>query len=498
MSSSGSFDFARWLFARGLGAVFLCAFVSLGVQVRGLFGARGIMPAAEYLHAVQGHLGAAAYWKVPTLLWLGAGDGVLVALCWAGAALAVAMLCGVCPGACSLLAWALYLSLCSVGSPFLNFQWDALLLETAFLAAFVLPWGVRPDWRRHTRVARVAWLLLWWLCFRLMFESGVVKLAAGDPAWLQMTALGVHFETQPIPLPTAWLAHQVPGWVLQIATFLMFAIELAVPFLIAAPRRWRHAGALVLVGFQLSIAATGNYAFFNWLSIALCIPLLDDAAWPARWLRWLPAPRPHAAEPRWTLWLFAPVAFVVVLLTSAELARSFHQRDGWQPGWKPVVAQTMEALAPLRSLNGYGLFRVMTTSRPEVVIEGSVDGVNWREYEFRYKAGDVRRRPPVVAPHQPRLDWQMWFAALGDVRHNQWLVNLLARLLEGSPEVLALLEWNPFPSQPPRYVRAVLYDYRFTRAGEDATAWWKRERRGLYCPPLSLKAGASAASDAGK
>ena len=495
---SSTFTFARWLFARALGAVFLCAFVSLGVQVRGLFGSRGVAPAADLLQRVHEHLGPAAYWKVPTLCWLGAGDGMLVALCWAGAALAVAMLCGVCPGACSLLAWALYLSLCSVGSPFLNFQWDALLLETAFLAAFVLPWGVRPDWHRHTRVSRLAWLLLWWLCFRLIFESGLVKITAGDPAWLQLTALGAHFETQPIPLPTAWLAHQTPGWLLQIATFLMFAVELAVPFLILAPRRWRHAGALALIAFQLCIMATGNYAFFNWLTIALCIPLFDDTAWPARCLRWLPAPRPPAAEPRWTLWLFAPVAFTVVLLTAAELEQSFHQRDGWRPRWKPIVAGAMEALQPLRSFNGYGLFRVMTTSRPEVVIEGSTDGEHWREYEFRYKAGDVRRRPPFVAPHQPRLDWQMWFAALGDVRHNPWFVNLLVRLLEGSPDVLALLEWNPFPSQPPRYVRAVLYDYRFTHAGEDATAWWRREPRGLYCPPLSLKKSAQAPVGAGK
>jgi hypothetical protein len=164
----------------------------------------------------------------------------------------------------------------------------------------------------------------------------------------------------------------------------------------------------------------------------------------------------------------------------------FHQRRDGPPGWHPATQAILETVQPWRSANGYGLFRVMTTTRPEVAIEGSHDGVLWQEYSFRYKMGDVRRRPRLVAPHQPRLDWQMWFAALGDVRENPWFLQLLGRLLEGSPDVLALLESNPFSERPPRLIRAVLYDYRFTAPGEATAAWWHRERRGLYCPPVSL------------
>ena len=482
-----AFHFARWLFTRFLGVIFGCAFLSLAGQVRGLYGAHGIAPAADFLRAAHEQLGAAAYGKVPTLCWLGASDALLSACCWAGVALSAALVCGVSPGLCALLLWALYLSLCSIGNVFMNFQWDALLLETAFLASFALPWRVRPDWRQPTRVARLAWLLLWWLNFRLMFESGVVKITAGDRTWHELSALEFHFETQPLPLFTAWYAHQVPALLLGLVTMGMFAIELAAPLLIFAPRRWRHRGALALIALQLGILATGNYAFFNLLSIALCIALLDDEWWPARWReRLLPPAGPPHREWRWTLWLFAPVAFVIVLVTSASLETAFHQGPGWKPDWSPFTTATIEATQPLRSLNGYGLFRVMTTTRREIAIEGSDDGVNWREYDFRYKPGDLRQRPRLAAPHQPRLDWQMWFAALGDVRQNPWLVNFLARLLEGSPEVSGLLATNPFPTHPPHAVRAVLYDYKFTRGGDDATAWWKRERLGLYCPPLSL------------
>jgi uncharacterized membrane protein YhaH (DUF805 family) len=330
-------------------------------------------------------------------------------------------------------------------------------------------------------VSRVARWLLWWLLFRLMFESGVVKLSSGDTTWRDFSALDFHFETQPLPLWTAWFAHQLPRWMLRTATAIMFLVEFLAPCLIVAPRRWRHAGAFALIALQAGIALTGNYAFFNLLTAALCIPLLDDAAWPARLSARFAPSSTSAPEMKWPLWLFAPVAAVIVLVTIMPLIGSF--RTGWR--WPDPLASLQRTLAPLMSFNGYGLFAVMTTTRPEIVVEGSMDGVHWQAYGFRWKPGDPRERPRLAAPHQPRLDWQMWFAALGDVRQNPWFVNLLVRLLEGSPEVLALLEWNPFPRQPPRYVRAVMYDYHFTRWGE--SAWWRREEKGLYCQPVSLR-----------
>ncbi len=445
--------------------MFFSAFISLAVQVRGLFGAAGIMPASEFLHAVQRQLGARSFWEAPSLCWLGSSDATLLGLSVLGAVLALVMAAGFAPGACSLACWAIYLSLCSVGSPFLNFQWDALLLETALLAAWWLPWRLRPAWTAEADGKWIARWLLWWLLFRFTFESGIVKLTWGDATWWNLSALDFHFETQPLPLWTAWYLHHAPRWLLRAITAGMFIIEIGAPFTIAAPRRWRHAGGIALIALQIGILLTGNYTFFNLLTIALCLPLFDDACFPARW-------RAADAAP--------PLRPSRIAITFASIA-SLLGLPGFIQSFRIAVP---EPLAQFRSFNGYGLFRVMTTERPEVVIEGSNDGVVWTEYELPWKPGDLRRRPRLAAPHQPRVDWQMWFAALGDVRHNPWFVNLLIRTLQGSPEVLAFYDWNPFPKQPPKRIRAVLYDYRFTR--DDEPGWWHRERRGLYCPAFSL------------
>jgi lipase maturation factor 1 len=231
-----------------------------------------------------------------------------------------------------------------------------------------------------------------------------------------------------------------------------------------------------LIGLQIGILFTGNFAFFNWLTLALCVPLFAGG----RVRKWgesgghVPEGRGYRAK-----WIAAgAIGVFVFVATLPGLIGAFNVNPPDLLGrW----------LAPWRSFNGYGLFRVMTTERPEIVVEGSRDGVNWSAYEFPWKPGDLYRRPGWCAPHQPRLDWQMWFAALSDVRGNPWLVRFLVRLLEGSPEALALVEKNPFPDAPPKYVRAVLYDYQFTAWGEETAAWWKRERKGLYCPAISLK-----------
>ncbi len=482
------FVIARWVFARVLGAVFFFAFASLGLQIRGLAGVRGIVPAEPWLDAVWRQLGPAALWQVPTVCWVGAGDTALVVLCLAGCALALLLMWGAWfPGLCALLAWGLYLSLARVTNPFLGFQWDALLLETALLGALWLPWRWRPDWGRVSlRIDAARWLL-WWLLFRLMFQSGVVKLASGDPTWRGFTALDHHFETQPLPLWTAWLAHQLPEWLRCLVVFAMFLIEFVAPLLILAPRRWRHGAAGTLIGLQIAILATGNYAFFNCLTIGLCLLLFDDAAWPAPWRARLGLTAPAVSTPpeRWQKWTTASALAVAFLLTVQPLLSSI----GLVKHWPAPLAALREAVAPLWSFNSYGLFAVMTTQRHEIVVEGSADGHTWQAYEFRWKPGAVTQRPRLVAPHQPRLDWQMWFAALGTVQNNPWFVQFLVRLLEGSPEVLALLAGNPFPDAPPRYIRAALYDYHFTRFGDGHPGWWKREPLGLYCPAITLQDG---------
>jgi hypothetical protein len=404
---------------------------------------------------------------------------MLVAECVIGAVTAFILSCGFFPGPCALVCWALYLSLCAVGSPFLDFQWDALLLETTLLAACALPWNARPNWHRETPVESIGRLLLVWLLFRLNFESGVVKISSGDPTWRDGTALTYHFETQPLPLWTAWFAHQSAPSILKLSTWAMFGVELVAPWFLFAPRIARRGAAAALIALQIAIMVTGNYAFFNLLTIALALLALDDRCMHTLMPRWCASAHspPQRVCALWPALCFAPFALFAFVITTTGLIGTF--RTG-------LPLRSLHArVAPLRSFNSYGLFAVMTTKRPEIIIEGSNDGRVWVPFECKWKPGDIRARPKLAAPHQPRLDWQLWFAALGNLRENGWFARLLLRLLEGRPEVLALFEAAPFPTNPPRHIRAVLYQYHFTKFGE-GSAWWQRDRLGLYCPSVML------------
>jgi predicted DCC family thiol-disulfide oxidoreductase YuxK len=470
-------------FLRGLGVIYLIAFVSLGLQIHGLIGSDGILPAARFLDAVHAHCGAAAYRLLPTLAWFGAGDGALTALWVAGAIAALALIVGVARPVAAVSAWGVYLSLAGVSRDFLSFQWDGLLLEAGLLAIFLLPWGRRREvGSSRAPSTAVVWLYRW-LLFRLMFSSGLVKLLSGDAAWRSLHAMRFHYQTQPLPTPLAWWANLLPAPVQDLTTLLVLVIELAVPFLLFAPRRLRMTAGGVLIALQVLICLTGNYAFFNVLTILLCLLLFDDRALR----RLLPVrrqPLPSglalgnwpSALLRGSVLALVAVASVCVMVVTVRPGRPAPR----------LVASVLGTVAPLRSVNSYGLFAVMTTERPEIVIEGSDDGVTWRPYGFRWKPGDLHRRPRFVAPYQPRLDWQIWFAALGSYRTTPWFGQLLERLLEGSPPVLSLLAINPFPDAPPRMVRAVLYRYRFTTPEERAATgnWWARERLGLYSPVL--------------
>lgn len=473
-----TYEVAAALLPRLLGLCYLAAFLSLWVQVDGLIGSRGILPAARFFQWVGSQVGAERFHLLPTLCWFNASDGFLHLLCGGGVFLSLLLVAGVAPSLCLALLWVFYLSLSVAAQTFLEFQWDILLLEAGFLSIFLAPLWWRPR-LTDPSPSRTMLFLLRWLLFRLIFSSGVVKLSSGDLAWRHLTALRYHYETQPLPPPTAWFAHHFTPSFQTASVLFVFAVEIFVPFLIFAPRRLRLFAFWALVALQVLIAATGNYAFFNLLAIVLCVTLLDDSVFPRKWL----ATEEDKLVRRWPAWVIGTVAAVTLLATSVHLAGAI------KPSLRPpgVLTRLASWLAPFRSTNGYGLFMMMTTSRPEIVVEGSEDGESWRAYEFRWKPGDVRRSPRFVAPHQPRLDWQMWFAALGTCEENPWFVNFLARLLEGSPPVLRLLASNPFPGHPPRYVRAVLYDYHFTDAAtRRATgAWWQREEKGLYCPVLS-------------
>jgi predicted DCC family thiol-disulfide oxidoreductase YuxK len=468
------FDLISWLFLRAMGLIYLAAFVSFGVQALGLIGSDGILPLSQFTDAIRSQLGLERYWRFPMVFWLDPGDFAIRATCWAGAALSLFLIFNVLPRLSLFLLYGFYLSLFYAGQIFMGYQWDVLLLETGFLS-FVLSVATKPG----------IWLLRW-LLFRFMFLSGSVKLLSGDPTWANLSALSYYFQTQPLPTPLAWYAHHLPKAVLTGSTAATFFIELGLPFLIFCPRRLRFIAAFGILLLQALILLTGNYTFFNLLVMVLCLVLFDDAALrkvlPQRLTRFVQK-NIQDIQPGKII-SFAAWAFtlLIVFVSFVQIDAVFGGRISTQAAW------INDEIAPLFLVNTYGLFAVMTTARPEIIVEGSDDGVHWREYSFKYKPGDVKRRPLWNIPHQPRLDWQMWFAALETSSSNPWLSAFLQRLLENSPEVTALLGRNPFPHQPPRYVRALLYDYRYSsREEKDATtAWWVRQPEGIYYPATAL------------
>jgi predicted DCC family thiol-disulfide oxidoreductase YuxK len=482
------YHLVRWVFLRGLGVVYVIAFVSLWTQLHALVGAGGIEPAEPWLAAVRDRFGRAAYLQAPTLFWLGASDFALHVASAAGLAAGLFLVVNRLPHVAALLAWLLYLSLFTVGSVFLSFQWDILLLEAGFLAILLAPRRFAPKLGSEPRVPRTVVFLLRWLLFRLMLLSGLVKLASGDPGWWDLTALTFHYETQPLPTTLSWYVHNLPESVHRISCFVMFVVEIALPFFMFAPRRLRVLAFSGTVALQLAIMATGNYTFFNLLTCVLSVSLLDDAflarVMPLRFARAVDLRAVGNAPPGMRRAAMSSV--IVAVLVTLTLVHAWGRLYGYG-GLPYSVRRTVAATNPFHLANSYGLFAVMTKQRREITIEGSDDATTWKAYEFRWKPGDPARAPRFCQPHQPRLDWQMWFAALSSYRSNPWLLRFMQRLLEGSPSATGLLAHNPFPERPPRYVRAMIEDYRFTTiTGRRAEGlWWDRDNPRPYAPVMT-------------
>ena len=473
------YELVAFLFTRGVGLLYLAAFLSFALQAQGLIGSHGILPLGELIDSVRASAGHERFWLMPMVFWWNGSDRAIQLVCWGGVALSVLLICNVLPRLALLLLYLLYVSLLYAGQTFMTYQWDTFLLETGFLS-LLLSFATVPG----------IWLLRW-LLFRFMFMSGVVKLLSGDPNWWHLSALSYHFLTQPLPTPLAWYAAHLSSAALRFANGAMFFIELVLPFLIFCPRRLRFCAAGGILLLEAFILLTGNYNWFNLQTMWLCLPLFDDAALrrllPVRLSPLLPI-AVRDPQPRRALRLaLGALTLLIVCCSLVEMDMRF----GGDP---PVAAQTVDRfIEPLHIVNSYGLFAIMTTQRNEIVIEGSSDGIDWREYEFRYKPGNPLRPALWNIPHQPRLDWQMWFAALEDPRRLPWFWRFLQRLLENEPSVTALLAKNPFPDKPPRYVRAAFFDYRFGDSTARARGrWWDRQYLGLYFPVVSLKTPAQA------
>jgi len=468
------YDLVSFVFLRFMGLIYLSAFVSFGAQALGLIGSHGILPLAELVKLISGRAGVERFFAMPMLFWIDASDLAIRSVCWAGAGFSLLLIFNVLPRLSLLALYVLYLSLLYGGQTFMSFQWDTFLLEAGFLG-LLLSFAQTPG----------LWLLRW-LLFRFMFMSGVVKLLSGDPNWWNLSALSYHFFTQPLPTPLAWYAAHFSPSVLKVATAGLFVVELVLPFLIFCPRRLRFCAAFGILLLQSCILLTGNYNWFNLQTMLLCLLLFDDAALQKVLPQHLVRVLSRRVHPRPTKAVSVTVAAWGLVLVFSSLVQ-MDERIGGSP---PPAARALDQLIePLRMVSSYGLFAVMTTERNEIIIEGSDDGTEWREYQFRYKPGDVARRPPWNIPHQPRLDWQMWFAALDDPRRVNWFPRFLEKLLENEPTVTALLEKNPFPDKPPQYLRAQFYDYTYSSGEELGKGlWWRRRSLGLYYPVVHLKA----------
>ena len=466
--NADEYRLASWWFLRILALIYFAAFLSLTGQITGLVGKEGILPLDLLLANASSRFGGSAWLHLPTLFWLDHSDRALAAATWLGCGFSVALFFGMLPRLSLFVLFTLYLSLTTAGQIFLNFQWDYLLLEAGFLAIFLVGGP-----------SRLTVLMFHWLLFRLRFMSGVGKLTSGDPSWSGLTALNYYFETQPLPHVGSWYAHQLPSWLLQAGTALTLFSELIVPFFIFLPRKWRLFAAALTICMQLLIIATSNHNFINLLTIALCLFLLDDDCIkriaPGRsrdiYKRFEPTPR------RMKNLLSAAAA---VLIFSSSLPLLLNSITGIDPG--AMVTLWSDRVRRFGLGNAYHVFPTMQTERIELTIEGSKDGSSWQAYALPWQPGALDRKPAFIVPHQPRLDWMMWFVPTQRPPGTYVFDRLISRLAQGSPEVSLLFETDPFGGNPPIYFRVLAYRYRFTNAAERAASgnWWHREYLGLF------------------
>ncbi|MBA2727644.1 MAG: lipase maturation factor family protein [Parachlamydiaceae bacterium] len=458
------------LLFRLLGVIYFFVFFPFTFQIKGLLGSGGILPIKGYLEAIKKHYGHNAKRLVPTLFWLNSNDKFMMISIWTGIIASILLALGIGTPLMILLLYVLHLSLVSAGQDFLSFGWELFLLEIAS-NSFFLSLTAQPN--------PFIWISLNLLLFRFHFQGGAVKLQSRDANWRNLTAIGFHYQSQPLPNTLAWYAHKLPISMHKFSTALMFFIELAVPFGIFGPEWMRMIVFALFAGLQLMIWATGNFSYLNHLTLALTTILLGNTILE----HWFEIPT--NAEPPYLL-VDIIISCIGVFLITFQLLNLWENTTFWS---NKLIRKVEKIIAPFHIINRYGIFAVMTTKRYEIVIEGSLDGVEWKEYIFKYKPSEINYRPRRNSPIQPRLDWQMWFLPFNTYYENIWFQNFLAHLLKGQKEVLALLNRAPFGDTPPKYIRALAYDYEFSdwEAKNQKGEWWKRKYVGLYSPTLTLK-----------
>jgi hypothetical protein len=514
---------ARWIFLRALGLIYFSAFFSFFFQVRGLIGPDGILPAGQYLQAVAQSMGGMRFWYAPTLLWFGSSSHALMVLCWVGIAASLLATSNIWPRFTLAVCFVCFLSLIAAAGDFSSYQSDGMLLEAGFISLFFAPRGFLPGWGNNSLAPRASLFLLLWEWFRIYFESGCVKLLSGDPQWRHLTAMDQYYQNGPLPTWIGWYMQHLPHWFQAATVVATLLMELVLVWMAVLPRRWRIVCFFIVTAWQIGVILTANYAFLNYIVLALGFLLLDDRFLrrfvPARWrpaelratssedamesgpvsiLRTVPEPDLSSAEntpgsiPRPSMfrrhWHSFAVSVTAVMLTWVFYVTAFLLVHMFWSGI-PLPFGPVRALAPFRIANQFGLFAVMTPNRYEIEFQGSDDGKNWTAYPFRYKPQDVRTPPGIYAPYQPRFDWNLWFASLGAWQQYPIVPNTEVRLLQNDPDVLALFAGDPFHGKSPRAVRAVLWQYWFSTMQEKRTQgiWWHRKLLGLYAPTLVME-----------
>ncbi|HEX4559013.1 MAG TPA: lipase maturation factor family protein [Mycobacterium sp.] len=469
--SAPEYWLGRLVLERGVAALYLIAFLAAALQFRALIGEHGILPVPRFL-------AGQTFWRTPSIFHLRYSDRLFAGVSWFGAALSAGVVAGagdLVPLWAAMLMWltlwVLYLSIVNVGQTWYSFGWESLLLETGFLAIFLGNDGVAPPI-----------LTLWMarlLVFRVEFGAGLIKLR-GDPCWRDLTCLYYHHETQPMPGPLSWFFHHLPKPLHRIEVAGNHFAQLVVPFGLFAPQPVASVAAAIVVVTQLWLVASGNFAWLNWVTIILAFSAIDDSS--AATVLPIPAHPGPSTPPQW-------FAGLVVAFTVAVLFMSY-----WPVRNMLSSHQRMNmSFNPFHLVNTYGAFGSIGRVRREVVIEGTdepriTEQTVWKEYDFKGKPGAVRRLPRQWAPYHLRLDWLMWFAGISPGYAQPWLTPFLQQLLRNDRFALRLLRHNPFPESPPRYVRAQLYQYRFTTLAElrRDRAWWHRTLVGRYVPPMTL------------
>jgi uncharacterized membrane protein YphA (DoxX/SURF4 family) len=528
---------SRWLFLRAMGVIYFSVFYSLIFQIRGLLGPDGLLPTKMYLDEVAQHLGASRYWYAPTVLWLSSSNRALMALCCIGLIASLLLILNLWPRAMLVICWILFLSFVTAAQDFSGYQSDGMLLSAGLICIFFVPRGFRPGFGVLDRPSRATLFLLQLVWFSIYFDSGVAKYFGGDPSWRDFTAMDQYYQNGPLPTWMGWYVQQMPEWFHRAAAIFTVVVELVFVWMVFFPRRFRIFCFLVVTFLQLNIILTANYAFLNYLVLALGILLVDDRflvqffpkGWAAPVRQNLLAPQEQPVVLDLNLTGRGPSGFgepgIAGTSTLPEMAPAGHEQSTanamglsdrirrigsasylWIAGlllaWLlyanvflileevlrnfPLPPAPVAVLEPFRVANRYGLFGRMTWKRYEIEFQGSHDGKNWTAYPFRYKPQDPKKAPGIYAPYQPRFDWNLWFASLGEWRENPWVLRAEQLLLENDRDVLSLFASNPFPQNPPKQVRAILWQYWFTDlATKRATGdWWRREYLGLYAPSL--------------